>query len=300
MVPNGYNTIPFSRYFEEIAGGINTIGSVYFVDVNAGADTNDGLSWETAYKTLAVALAASHADIAANSTGWANRNRIFYKGDNNEVTAETLVKLADKTDIIGVGSYDHRPFPVLIGNHVIAGSYMGCRFINMGFKSLAAGGVIMTLVTAQSGIEFIGCEFDGSTATPATIGLLATAVEKLKVSGCRFIGKFSTTAIDIGAGESNGLMIENNIIQSGAIGIRISSTFTCSVRDAWIIKNLFDVTTLVVDENSDKVIIGGNRGVTAAAQTLALIFDYNSALACDNIITSATVTSVYPALGAIA
>ncbi len=50
--------------------GINTPGKVYYVEGNAGDDDNDGLTWNTAYKTLAVAMAASHANIAASSSGW--------------------------------------------------------------------------------------------------------------------------------------------------------------------------------------------------------------------------------------
>ena len=53
--------------------------TIYYVEGNAGDDDNDGLTWETAFKTLAVALAASHADIASGSTGWASRNVIYLK-----------------------------------------------------------------------------------------------------------------------------------------------------------------------------------------------------------------------------
>jgi len=55
-------------------------GTVYYVEGNAGLDTQDGLSWDKAFKTLAVALAASHANIArADERGYAARNTIFVK-----------------------------------------------------------------------------------------------------------------------------------------------------------------------------------------------------------------------------
>jgi hypothetical protein len=302
MIPNGYNTIPNTQFFEDIAGGIGSTGTTYFVDANAGIDTNDGLSWEYAFKTLTVAMAASHANIAAGASGWANSNRIFYKGDNKEADAETLITLAQKTDVIGVGSYDHRPRPVLIGNHVIgAGAYMGTRFINMGFQSPAAGGAIMTVPTTTSGLEFIGCTFDGSSAVVATIGLLATAVEMLKISGCRFIGAFSAAAISIGAGESNGLLIENNVIQSAARGILVSATMTASIRDAIIKGNDFDIGTFVVDDTGgNKVVVIENRGRSAANGSLDETFVCSAARSCNNIITcSAGTQSIYPPIAAI-
>lgn len=302
MIPNGYNIYPDNYLLEQSLASSSTTGVVYFVDANAGVDTNDGLSWETCFKTLTVAMAASHANIAASSSGWANRNKIYYKGDNNEASKETLTTLAQKTDIIGVGSYDHNPFPILIGNHVIVGSFMGCRFINMGFQSLAAGGVIMTVPTTVSGMEFIGCSFYGSTAVVATKAILATAVEMLKISGCRFIGRYSTATIDIGAGESNGMLIENNLIESAAIGIKVSSTMTATIRFAMIKNNIFDVGTLcITDGGGNKVRVVNNSGVTLAADSkLASVFVASAALSCNNLFTCGTgVTAIYPPQAAI-
>ena len=286
-----------------IGGGMRSdpSGVSYFVDVNFGSDSNVGDTWDRALKTLARAIVLSNANIAAGAKGWAARNTIYYKGDNNEAAAETLITLPNKCDVIGCGSYDHRPMPMLIGNHVIgAGAYMGTRFINMGFMSPAAGGVIMTVPTTTSGLAFIGCHFDGRSSTAATKAILATAVEQLTIKDCRFFGKYSTTTIDIGTGSSRLLLIEGNKIESGAIGITIHTSMTCADAVAMILNNTFSVVTIIIDDNSDKCVIGGNRGTTSAAQTLALIIDYNDALAYDNIFCSATETSIYPAYGAIA
>ncbi len=276
----------------------NNDGICYYVDGNAGADTNNGLSWDTAYKTLATALAASHASIATSTKGtgrgWAARNTVYIKGDSFE---EDLTKLAQKTDIVGVGSCDHHHQARIIGTHVIdSTSYMGCRFINVAFKSKAAGGVIMTLPTQQSGISFINCLFDGRSTTAATKAILATAVEQLTIEGCRFIGKFSTSTIDIGTGSSRALLIKDNIIESGAIGITVHSGLTCVDAVAMILDNIFDVVTLVIDENSDKVIVGGNRGRTQADGTVAATIDYNAAMAYDNIFAHSQGVSQYPVL----
>ena len=282
---------------ELISMGLFAVGDVFYVDVNAGAAGNDGTSWESAYKTLAAAIAASNESIAAGASGWAARNRIFYKGDNNEDDAETLITLANKCDIIGVGSYDHRPYPVMIGNHVIgSGAYMGCRFINMGFLSPAAGGVIFTAPTTTSGLAFLNCHFDGRSTTPATKALMLTAIEQCSILGCDFIGKYSTTTIDIGTGSSRALRINNNFIESGAIGITTHASMTCADAIATILNNVFDVVTLFIDDDSDKCLVGGNRGRTQADGTVVLTMDYNDNIAYDNVFAHSAGVSQYPVL----
>jgi hypothetical protein len=286
-------------YESQIFGNV-VAGNRYYVDVNFGSDSNNGSSWERPFKTLAAAIVASNANIALNSKGWAARNQIYYKGDNKEADAETLITLPNKCDVIGVGSYDHHPFPILIGNHVIgAGAYMGCRFINMGFRSPAAGGVIMTVPTTTSGLQFLGCHIMGDSTTPATKGILATAVEMLKIKGCRFIGAFSTDAIELGAGATNGLLIEDSIIQSGAAGIVASSTLTCALRDAIIRNNTFDVATITVNDASGKILIHGNRGRSAGNGKLASTLVFGTGMAVDNQFGHAAGNSIYPAQVAI-
>jgi hypothetical protein len=275
-------------------------GKAYYVEANAGLDTNDGSSWAKAFKTLTVAMAASHANVAASSTGWANRNLIFYKGDNNEASKETLTTLAQKTDIIGVGSYDGNPYPILIGNHLIVGSFMGCRFFNMGFKSLAAGGIIMSIPTEVSQPEFHGCKFIGNTSTVATIGLATAGVASLKVKNCEFVGKFSTAAIQIGTGAANEMRIEDNIIESGAIGIYINTGMTCAEKRAMILRNTFQVSTFVVQDVATKTVISGCRGSTLSNGSTDETFVYDPDLASDNIISHSGATQAYyPAFAAI-
>lgn len=266
----------------------------YYVDGNAGADTNDGLSWNTALKTLTAAFVLSNAKIAAAAAGWAARNAILIKGDS---FVEDLITLPSKTDIIGIGSCDHHPQARIIGNAVIgAGAYMGTRFINVAFKSPAAGGVIFTVPTTTSGLAFINCFFDARSTAAATKAIMVTASEMFTVLGCRFVGKYSTTTIDVGTGDSRALLIKDNLIESGAIGITIHSGLTCADAVAMILNNVFDVVTLFIDENSDKVIVGGNRGRTQANGTVALTIDYNAAMAYDNVFAHSAGVSQYPVL----
>jgi len=286
-------------------GIINPViaGEDFYVNVNAGADTNSGKSKVTALKTLAAAIVLSNASIAANAYGWAARNRIFFEGDNNEEHKETLITLPSKCDVIGVGSYDHRSYPVMIGNHVIgAGAYMGTRFINMGFKSLATGGAIFTVPTTTSGLQFINCFFDASTAVVGTIGISLTAVEMARIEGCEFIGAFSTTAINIGAGESNGLAIIGNKILGAVKGITVDSSMTQSVRSGIIADNYIETTAMAIDENSDKLLIANNTILSGAGNGYAACMDIELTRCVGNVLTTknGTCYDVPPRAGALA
>ena len=305
-LPDGYNSIPNTQYFQDIAAGLGSAHSTFYVDANAGVDTNDGKSWEYAFKTLAVAMAASHADIAADSTGWAARNRIFYKGDPTATAdAETLTALAQKTDIIGVGSTDWKAKPQLLGNHTVAAtvSYMGCRFINMMFKGpVLVGGDIFTL-TGQHGIGFIGCEFMGDSTTPATAAIVATACVGLTVDNCVFKGAFSDAVIEIGAGQADDLVVTNSLIQGANMGVDISGSATFAAGKYGLIKdNVFSTTLACINDAESKSYVIDNRGTTLAAKGVAMAgaIVCNIKLALGNLFTTSDADNVvYRANGAI-
>jgi len=243
-------------------------GTDYFVDLNAGSDTaNGGSSWGDAFKSLSVALAASHANIAASTWGYTARNRIFVKVDQTaDAEGEDLTKLAQKTDVIGVGSVDHLYGARIIGNHVIDTTpYMGCRFINMIFKCPAAGGDILTLPTEQSGIGFIGCVFDATSTAAAGGAILSTAVESLMIKDCTFMGQFSDAVIEIGAGESNSLLIADNVIEGANNGIEINASATCAARAGRILRNVVNTTAICISDASGKFYVHDNRCVTGNA-----------------------------------
>lgn len=283
----------------------NNDGMVYYVDGNAGSDSNDGLSWGTAFKKLATAMAASHASIASSpkgtGRGWAARNTIYVKGD---ALTEDLVLLAQKTDIIGVGSMDWRAKAQLIGNHVIPNTAEthGCRFFNMEFKGPATGGDIFT-ITDQHGIEFIGCDFHGDSTAAATGAVIATACVDLRFYGCRFFGAFSDAVIEIGAGQANNFAVEKCLIQGANMGIDISASATFTAGRYGLIKdNIFYTTLACINDAEGKCYVIGNRGVTAAAkgEALAGAVVCNIALAQDNRFTTSDANNVvYPAEGSI-
>lgn len=277
----------------------------YYVDSNAGVDTNSGLSWDQAFKKLSKALAASHASIAAASKGYAARNRIFFKGDQTATAdGENLVLLAQKTDIIGVGSTDWKSKPQLIGTHVIPATdeAHGCRFINVAFKGpVAVGGDIWT-VTDIHGLAFINCDFHGNSTTAATAAIVATACIDLQIIACNFMGAFSDAVIELGAGQADGFLVKDCFIQGANMGIDIGAA-TYAANKCGLIKDnvISSVLACINDANATTFIIG-NRLRTAANKGVAMAgcIVCGITYAQGNRCTTGDANNVeYPALGGI-
>ena len=275
------------------------IGREFFVAGNWGVDTNDGSSWDKAFKTLAAAITANNADVAADKYGWATRNRIYLSADT---TTETLVAFPNKCDVIGVGSYDANDKPGITGHHapVNAGNY-GTRWFNIWFKATATASPIMTLANTTSGCQCIGCTFDGAAGT-VTLGISAVASPFLKVIDCEFFGPFATGYVLFGAGEAAGTLIEDcKMSGSSGYGIKATSTMTSSYPSYWK-NNIVSVATtgIVLDDDADLVYTVGNRGANAATLTNYAgrtgICDLNEDRAIDNILTGADISVRVPLL----
>lgn len=279
---------------EALSAGQESNGETYYVDGNAGSDSYDGLTWDTAKQTLAAAITLSNASFSGVPKQWAARNRMFIKGD---CFVEDLVDLPSKCDIIGVGSRDSYPTACIMGNHsTFATARMGCRFINVMFIGPAGGGDIITLSSNISGQAFIGCYFDGSTTTPCTGAILFANSPNLEIIGCRFDGPFSDAVIEVGAGDSHHLLIKGNLIHGSNEGISVDSGFLNIYKQAFIIDNVFKTTLACINDASGKIAIEGNRGVTLAARGLHLAGAVigSEELAIDNVFSCSDGTSEWP------
>lgn len=244
-------------------GAVRTSGTVFYVDGNSGSDTATGLSWERAFKTLAVAFAASNADIARGSDRWARRNTIYIAGDS---LTEDMVIFPEKTDVIGVGSYNGHEGPNILGNHAPLAGF-GCRWFNVNFEPVTAA-VIMTLTNACWGAEFHECTFRAEGTLVATIGILTTGTNHLRIIKNRFLGGYTTTAISIAAGAVDDMIIDGNLILgSDAGGIMVTGTTTVTgKRKALIAHNIIYCDDVGIDDGADSTFVNvDNRIVSVAA-----------------------------------
>ena len=267
---------------EELMSLVNPTGAQdYFVDLNRSV-AGDGLTWDTAFKTLADAIAASNASIGlAANRWWARRNRIFVQGD---ILTEDLTVLPEKTDIIGVGT-DLRPFPRVFGNHVIVLNKVGVRFINMGFNAVTTGD-LFSIPASSHGLQFINCYFQpNSTCTKA---LEITDCAHVRIEGCRF---------DFGAGDKTkvfgeciaieGTVMHDIVIKGnqicGTLGIVIANG---TGNGGMIVDNYLRCIGIPITDASDDFAVINNRWITDVdCATYTAGFDLNLLLACGNLQT---------------
>lgn len=270
-------------------------GTTYFVDGNYGKDGNQGKSLDKPFQTLTAALAVSHADIARGSDRWARRNTIWIAGDD---FVEDLDLLAQKTDIIGMGSSDNYPMACIRGNHVPITSGTGCRFINVRFRPTASEDLFI-LDSTLMGIEFFRCLFDAhysSYTAPSAID--TTAHQYLKAIDCDFLGAFSANYIDIGAGHIYGMRIlRNHMVGSALDGIKVTGTTTTAQGRLGIIADnvIYCPGCTILDGDDDTFIITGNNLVSDAA-TGAASLSVDTRWCANNWITDATKAGPWPRL----
>jgi hypothetical protein len=268
---------------------------VFYVDGNI-TSSGDGKTWQTAKKTLTegLALAQTYQSTSANRA-WAHRATVYCCGDS---FTEDLVILAEKTDVIGVGSADSLKKPQLIGNHVpITTNTWGCRFINWQFSEADAG-AMWTLTAPSAGINFIDCDFSVRGAV-ATHGILMTALgyANVVIEGCYFDAYpsgFTTGAIVIGAGLGDKIVIRNNSINADK-GVVIDSGYTNVAGTCLIDNNVIHTTGIGVDDDSDLAIVSRNMFISDADNdTIGNIVDSNVKLAVGNIVTGDSSTQTHP------
>lgn len=270
-------------------------GTTYFVDGNCGSDGNNGKDIARPFKTLAVAFAASHADIARGSDRWARRNTIYIAGDSFE---EDLVILPQKTDVIGVGSFNGQDKGAnILGNHAPVNAGMGCRFYNVGFESVTTG-TIMTLTGACWGAQFNHCEYRAIGTLTAANAIDTTACPALKIIDCDFLGGFSGDVIGIGAGAVDGLVIKGNRILGGANdGIIVTGTTTMTTGRMGLIadNDIYVAGVTINDGDDDTIVVSGNNLISDAATGTASL-NVDNRLCANNWITDATKAGPWPRL----
>ncbi len=191
--------------------GIGNQGEVFFVDSNMGSDTPlAGDSWEFPFKKLAYALAVADASISRGAAGWGSRNTVFARGS----FTEDLVLLADKTDIIGIGTAGTQA--KLIGTHIPADNTYATRMINW---ELRDDGSTSNFTFAAGGFEFHNCWFR-SLANAGTVALTIANPTNVLIQGCEFSGYMVTATTMANGLDINAKKAVGNII-TGSNGSRL-------------------------------------------------------------------------------
>lgn len=262
----------------------------YYVDGNADA-SGDGLSWATAYKTLAEAITASNTSIALTANDWAaRRNRIFVCG---ETLVEDLTVLPAKCDIIGSGFDGEYAYPVISGNHTIAAAALSCRWINCGFIDTDGTADLFVIPANSHGISFLGCHFLAKAAGSGGKALEITTCKGIRIEDC-IIGLSGAAMANIfaiavsieGTAIHDCRILRNHITATAGIAIVEAAAVAMG---GLIAENIIRATDLAIDDNSDDFQVINNRWMTDVdTSTSTAGYDFSIALAAGNIQMGAT------------
>ncbi len=273
------------------AGTLGGAPSVFYVDDQVTSSGN-GLSWLSAFKTLAEGLAAAHSYTSTTGNqAAAHRATIYFA---SQLANEDLVILATNTDIIGVGSAFGLSKPILYGNHVpVTTQCSGTRWFNIQFQNEAAGNH-WTLTSVSSFIQFINCTFASpGLAAPAAINAVACPSLTVRGCDCRHQRQMISQAfVALGTGDaSNTFIMDNHIIAATGILIAAGTTEN-SGGGIYIDNNIFLVNGKMVQDASNLAYVTRNRGITATSEAdPGHMWDGNVARWCDNIFTGSGGTS---------
>ena len=273
---------------QEAAAARGAVGPIFYYDLNMAATGLDGLSWASAFDTLAAAITAADTAAAADRN-WAKRPTVYVSADECN---EDITVLPEKTDIVGVGT-DLAEYPRMMHSWVIAAAVKGARFFNMGFQSDAAD-IAVVLPTASHGNEFHDCHFKANNT--ATHALQITASSVNKIIGCEFEPNhgtpYATAAINL-IGQMEDLEIRDCYID-GTIAIAKDATAGqgCRIENCTL-----RAVNIIIDDDSSSIVVSRCNLITAAASGNAFgdtAMDVNLNLAVGCQLVSADSNGPFP------
>lgn len=266
----------------EALGFIPNAGKTYYVSRNITA-SGDGLTWDTAFKTITEAVTAVNTAYTAAVQPSKGRNNIIYVGEG-WYAEQPMTLTANDTTIIGMapGSHDST---VLYGVPV-AGTFSGtaagpalqltcsnCTIMNMGFytsdplyAAVQDGGHASdTHLSATSNSynnKFVNCSFIRDVADGELGGLDIASNEGPIVEDCRFSTSCKTFGIRIrtnGVTNPVGVHIKDCKFVGTETGIIKAAGSDCIVQHCLFIDDTTDradaITTPITSEGNQLIAI---------------------------------------------
>jgi len=252
-------------------------GRIFYVDLNMATTGLDGLSWASAFDTVAAGLLAADTWIGTSGNrAWAKRCTVFACHDGE---AETLTAASEKTDLVGIG-YDIGGRPVLTGNFTIGTAVSGFRIFNYGFIPTTTAPVI-TFPSGMHKWELHDVRIYKVEGVLNTSGISATTTRDWVMKDVQVLpdagGARSTIGVTLIGDSGNGMM-ENCVIEG------IEALDIANPSKGTILKNsTLIATALALDDDSDDVTCINMRFITDAASgdvNGSTIVDWNAAKAC--------------------
>jgi len=198
-------------------------GRTYYV--SAYGNNTTGLSWETAFKTIAAAITASNTYIAlSNVVG--GRNRIYIDSNAGANWEEALTVYPNQCDMVGIGSKGGWPVTIH-GRQNIDTAVTGCHIYNLRFYNPTTSVPVMIIPDGSHGFEIHNCIIRNGDGMASTIGIQIGSFLDFKINGCKIIGNppcvtgITITGVACAYGE-----ITNNFISATTTGIEVAANTT--------------------------------------------------------------------------
>lgn len=234
----------------------NTSGSVWYVDGTNGSASNAGTSWQTAFSTITLAVAAA----SANDTIYVLQKEITDMTSDPTNYAESIIIPATKPGLklVGISNGLTQGGLPQIKPGGAAHTYCltirapGCLIEGLGFNGNSTVGAPLN--------GAILLDSDGATATKSAFGTT--------IRNCHFKNCAGTTVTDCRTGgaidwTANGdcwqVRIEGNRFYKNVCDVCLLGTSNTVPQDVVITKNIFSGPTASVDTN---LYLAGGSGMT--------------------------------------
>ena len=237
------------------------MGDKYYVDGTNGVDTNDGLSWGTAFKTIQYAcnIARYQAGTTTIDSSKGHHKYIFIAaGQYNE----QILFSGYNIHLIGVAPLSNGDYGVVVNYDdavasiaVLGFTGSGLEIVNICFNSAHAIPIILFADTSDA-VHIHDCWIKGDNSKTVTIGISCaiknSIIENNIINGC-------ITGIDVAAGDwFNNSTIRKNKITNCTNLINITATAVCTESEISENSGVGSATGIVNAQATD-ILIWGNH-----------------------------------------
>ena len=156
-------------------------GDAFFVDSNAGADTNKGTSWENALATI---------DAAVNKCTASNGDVIWVHPAHAENLAADSAIDIDLAGVSVIGIRRGRLMPTLTGTAIAGDCKLAAAGVSIRNLRFLGGIDAMTGIVEVSGADcaILDCEYRDVTGQATDAIITTAAADRLLIDGLRFMG----------------------------------------------------------------------------------------------------------------
>jgi len=229
--------------------------NIYYVDVNRGSDSNDGLSKDNPFATISAARAVMNARIDWADSPWARHDVMIIAPGTY---AENLTSLPYGCTVIGYG-HDLRDaqqgvkIKPATGVPVDCGAVINTAFYNITFEALASVAAFDADICNNN--LFYKCRFSGPAETATAVGFVTKDAVGNKFIDCEF--DCLDKGIDVNYADANDSFSHNLIrncrfTQIDTAGIEISTNLVgpSSIVESCILVGAGQTMAIGIDDNS--------------------------------------------------